>query len=64
MTRAAVASHGRRLAAALVAAAGGRQVDRDRQDSNLPRPNRKPADHNKKVRLFILLGQPNMLGCK
>lgn len=28
----------------------------------LPRPDGKPADHTKKVRVFILLGQSNMLG--
>lgn len=28
----------------------------------LPRPDGKPADHSKKVKVFILLGQSNMLG--
>lgn len=28
----------------------------------LPRPDGKPADHTKKVKVFILLGQSNMLG--
>ncbi len=29
---------------------------------SLPRPDGKPADHTKKVKVFILLGQSNMLG--
>src|SRR3954452_18914287 len=28
----------------------------------LPRPDGNPADHSKKVKVFILLGQSNMLG--
>ncbi len=33
------------------------------QDPNaLPRPDGKPADHTKKVKVFVLLGQSNMLG--
>lgn len=35
----------------------------DAQDANsLPRPDGQPANHSKKVQVFILLGQSNMLG--
>lgn len=50
------------LAAALVAAAVCTKLAF--VDSNLPRPDRKPADHTKKVQMFILLGQSHTLGCK
>ncbi len=50
-----------RFAAALVAAACAPPALA--QDSgSLPRPDGKPADHTKKVQVFILLGQSNMLG--
>ena len=30
--------------------------------AQLPRPDGKPADHTKKVKVFILMGQSNMVG--
>jgi alpha-galactosidase len=46
-----------------LAALGTSTVPAPAQDATaLPRPDGKPADHTKKVKVFILLGQSNMLG--
>src|SRR3954466_3946353 len=48
--------------AALVALAAGGAPAGAGDGKPLPRPDGKPADHTKKVKVFILLGQSNMLG--
>jgi alpha-galactosidase len=48
--------------AALVALVTGGPPTSARDAKDLPRPDGKPADHTKKVKVFILLGQSNMLG--
>src|SRR6188768_1494367 len=49
------------LALAAVVAVAGTGFAQDAAKA-LPRPDDKPADHSKKVKVFILLGQSNMLG--
>jgi hypothetical protein len=49
------------FAFAIAVAGAGAGSARDAAKS-LPRPDGKPADHTKKVKVFILLGQSNMLG--
>ena len=48
--------------AALVALAVAACAAPAQDTKELPRPDGKPADHTKKVKVFILLGQSNMLG--
>lgn len=52
--------HIRTIAALVALALGASAFARDVKD--LPRPDGKPADHTKKVKVFVLLGQSNMLG--
>lgn len=47
---------------ALVASASLALAQESATTKPLPRPDGKPADHTKKVKVFILLGQSNMLG--
>jgi alpha-galactosidase len=51
-----------RIYAALVAVAACAAPTLAEDAKALPRPDGKPADHTKKVKVFILLGQSNMLG--
>jgi hypothetical protein len=51
----------RSLLAVVVVAVAGAGFAQDAAKP-LPRPDGKPADHAKKVKVFILLGQSNMLG--
>ncbi|MCK4276153.1 MAG: hypothetical protein KAX78_06545, partial [Phycisphaerae bacterium] len=52
------------LAAMLMAVAGVSAVEKISTDpkQQLPDPDGKPADQTKKVQVFILMGQSNMLG--
>lgn len=52
----------RTLAALLALALGASAFARADDAKPLPRPDGKPADHTKKVKVFVLLGQSNMLG--
>ncbi|VTS07718.1 sialate O-acetylesterase [Tuwongella immobilis] len=47
---------------AMVAVLMGSATAMAQDASKLPRPDGKPANHSKKVKVFILLGQSNMLG--
>ena len=49
------------LTGLILAVAGSAALGQD-PTKPLPRPDGKPADHTKKVKVFILLGQSNMLG--
>ena len=51
-----------RLTAVLVAITAFAMPALAQDAQPLPRPDGKPADHTKKVKVFILLGQSNMLG--
>jgi len=51
-----------RTLASLVALAAGAAPALAQDALALPRPDGKPADHTKKAKVFILLGQSNMLG--
>ena len=50
------------IATVLVTAALLAQLALPAADMPVPRPNGKPADMTKKVKVFILLGQSNMVG--
>ena len=52
----------RQIPAVLVTAALLAQLALPAADMPVPRPNGKPADMTKKVKVFILLGQSNMVG--
>ena len=51
-----------RIPTALITAALLTQLALPAADTPAPRPNGKPADMTKKVKVFILLGQSNMVG--